>query len=365
VDKVTFKAGRIVFVHEALAKTDANTPLGLSSSVAASSLLAAKNSHVLCYPRAESFTLEASMSKLVHIGQTRNIEVLLSSGSNQISKLDLIVRSASAGLRLQTSEAETMNHDLTIINNSAPGVISLGKINRDTTATLSVPYSVEHNVAQVSIRIEAQYTTIHGDFIFMLNAIIGTGLAIDVNVQDIFKEKSLISKFWLRPISGCPLHLLNVNLQSSKFLSVKPVMRSFSSMLAFPQQPACVSYMISRENVSIASGGDLGPGKALPLTIEYRSMDEDVIGQIVTKLKHELRQSSFAHLLRLLILVITDSLRIHISATVYENAALVGQIALPSFDELEWAENLDGLRKEVRQPLLEWLKKWHTVTSLL
>jgi len=353
-----------VFVHEALAKHDANTPLGLSSSVAASSLLAAKNSHVLCYPRAESFALEASMSKLVHIGQTRNIEVLLDSGSNQISKLDLIVRSASAGLRLQTSEAETMNHDLTIINNSAPGVISIGKINSDTTAELSIPYSVEHNVAQVSIRIEAQYTTIHGDFVFMLNATIGTGLAVDVNVQDIFKEKSLISKFWLRPVSGCPLHLLDVNLQSSEFLSVKPVMRSFLSMLAFPQQPACVSYMISRA-LPVASRGNLGPGKALPLTIEYRSMDDDVIGQIVTKLKHELRQSSFAHLLRLLILVVTDSLRIHISATVYENAALGGQIALPSFDELEWAESLGGLRKKVRQPLLEWLKKWHTVTPLL
>lgn len=304
------------------------------------------------------------MSTLVCINKIRNIEVTINSGSNQVSKLDLIVRSASGGLRLQTSDAETVKNDFTIIDNSTPGLISLGKMASNTTAKLLIPYNVERNAAQISIRLEAHYSAIHGDFVFILNEIIDTGLLIDVNVQDIFKEKSLISKFWLRPVSGCPLHLLNVNLQSSELLSVKPLLRSFSAMLAFEQQPASVSYMISRKNVSIASGSGLGPAKTLPFVIDYRSLDEDVIGQIAAELTKKLRQSSFGYLLRLLIPVLTYRLRVYMSTIVYENAGLAGQFALPTFVDLEWAESLSGLPKEVRHPLLEWLKKWHMVTAL-
>jgi hypothetical protein len=207
VDKIILEAKRIVFVHEPFTKIEATTPLGIITSVSAHSLKAAKKARILCFPRTESFNARIYLSHSIHIEKPRHVEIECSSGWNEITRAEVRLKSASAGLRLRTANASVASGDVTITDNTKPGLVAIGTMAANSSITLKVPYDMEAILQDLTIRIEVDYYTEHGQSQFFSSFTIPVDLPLDVNVHDHFKKDILLSKFNIKTANQVPLQL--------------------------------------------------------------------------------------------------------------------------------------------------------------
>lgn len=88
----------------------------------------------------------------ISLNETRSIEVAIFSGWNDITKAELRIRSASAGLRLQTAEAYICGGDLPITAWPRPGSLEVGGLPPETVARLRIPYALERDLPELSVR---------------------------------------------------------------------------------------------------------------------------------------------------------------------------------------------------------------------
>lgn len=366
VDKIVLVAKRIMFVHEPFAKTEATTPLGITS-VSAQSLKAAKKARILCFPRAESFNARVYLSHFIHIDKPRHIEVELFSGWNVIKSAEVRLKAASAGLRLRTSNAITSLGDISIENKSNPGVLILGAMAEHANATLQIPYDMETILQDLTIKIEIDYSTEHGKFQYMSSFTIPIELPLDVNVHDHFKNKSLFSKFNIKTANNVPLELFDVTLEGSEEFEVEAPRRSNELLHVFPKQPVAVTYKITKRMVSAAGKRQsrISTGGSLSLSVEYRCLDEDVLGRLRKLFVDAVAASPVHRLTRLL----TDSFADQVAHTIlprqFERIALLNKVDVGAFEETGWSDCLEGLPLVVRDDTRSWLQKWHEVRLFL
>lgn len=206
MDRVVLVFQNIVFTHETLSRVNASTPTTSSISLSGASVAAAKQSFILCYPRPHALDLKVELPRHVTLEEIRSVEVCISSGWNDIISGELRMRSASAGLRLQTADAEVTSGSLEITGRPRPGTLALGKLSTESFARLRIPYALEqeqpdisvrlHRIASVSllnvlqVKVEMDYTTKEGHFSYAIHSNVTIVLPLGVHVQDIFKENA-------------------------------------------------------------------------------------------------------------------------------------------------------------------------------
>lgn len=366
VDKIILEAKRIAFSHEPFTKPEATTPLGITTSVSATSLKVAKKSRILCFPRMEAFQARLYLSHFIHIDRPRSIEIQCLSGWNNIQRAEIRLRSASAGLRLRTGNASATSGDVSIEDKPNPGMISIGHMAPESAATFQVPYELETILPELSIKVEVEYFTEKGQFQYLSSFTIPIELPLDVNVHDHFKGESLFSKFNIKTASQVPLEVLDVGLEGSEEYEVSAPKKPKGPILVFPKQPVAVTYKVSRKALELPKHRQSRPSNtgSLALSVTYRCLNEDVLDRARELFASAAENSQVHRLTRLLIATFMDRLEHRIIPHQVEKIALLDKVDLGSFEDMGWSECIDSLPHIVRDDTRKWLQTWHEVRSL-
>ena len=360
VDKIVLEAKRIVFVHEPISKAEAPTPLGIITSASVTSLKAAKKARVQCFPRAEALDACVYLSRFIHIDKPRHIEVTCTTGSNEIERAEIRLRSASAGLRLRTANASLESEEGVIEDSQKSGIISIGAMTKDSTIRLKIPYDMETILQDLTVKADIDYYTANGQFQYFASFRIPVELPLDVNVHDHFKSKSLFSKFNIKTANQVPLELLDIELGGTGEFDVHAPERSKQPLYVFPKQPVAITYRIIKKDVGDEEQRQSRPSKtgSLDLSVKYRCQNEDVLDRLRVLFTDAVKGSPVAHLSRLLVTAFVDRSEHKIIPHQYEKIALLEKIDMGTFEELDWADCLDSLQQTVRNQTRLWLQGW-------
>jgi hypothetical protein len=336
------------------------------TSVSAASLKVAKKSRILCFPRVEALQARLYLSHFIHIDKPRHIEIELTTAWNEIQHAEIRLKSGSAGLRLRTANATSISADVKIAERPGPGLIAVGDIPANTTTVFKIPYETETVLPDLTIKLEIDYFTQHGQFQYHSSFTIPVELPLDVNVHDHFKGTSLFSKFNIKTATHVPLEILGVSLEGSGEYEVAAPRSSQGPLIAFSKQPVAMTYKITKKAVDASKRRQSqasAVGK-LALSVEYRCLDEDILDR-TRELFATAAQSSPAHrLARLLIDTFSDRLEHRILPQQYEKVALLQKVDLGPFEDMGWSECIESLPHIVRDDTRIWLQKWHEVCSL-
>lgn len=276
--------------------------------------------------------------------------------------MDLRLRSASAGLRLHTADAVVLE-GATDLDTSQGGLLHTGALAPKSYLRISLPYSVEHTLHDLTVRLEALYKTENGDFVFASVCTIPVDLPLDVDVHDIFKAERLFSRFNVRTTTSVPLQVTKVHLEESPAFAVK-ALPCPSSMTVFEKQPASLTYSIFKK--ASKTGTEMSKKEAaLAMTVEYICIDEVILNKITITLSDALEGSPFSELKRLLLPLFRSGAQSHALALQFETAVLLRELTLPAYDTIGWDKAIATLPSTRSEGLADWLRSWHKVSRLL
>jgi trafficking protein particle complex subunit 10 len=157
VDRILLECHNVTFVHETLSKASASTPTGLSGSLSAAAVTAAKKSRILYYPPPTALRARTRLPKLLHLDVVRSIEIEIATGWNSILRGELRLRSASAGLRLRTAETTLVEGSVDVEDKSKPGIVSFGSLGAGSSVVFQLPYVLESDLNDLAVRVPRRY----------------------------------------------------------------------------------------------------------------------------------------------------------------------------------------------------------------
>lgn len=366
VDTVMLKAGRLCFV-EHLREPPEPTPLGITLIEPTTTIRDSSKSpaFVFLYPRAEAFKASIRRARFTHIDKPRRLEVIVNSGQNEVSSINVRIKPKTAGLRLHLGDAalENIAFDPTAI--ATPGQLALEGLALGAEAKVVIPYTTEQPSREITFQLELKYTTLEGTFACQLPGKIANELPLDIDVNDIFQLDNLYSSFTVRTTTGIPFAILSAELRSSPTFAVEAPPSLPLPLTVFDAQPAQLLYTITRRRQS--DHNSVKRDAALTLGVDYEPMDEVLLSCLEHEIVSDLQKSSFAKYARLLVPLLLERTRQRIEHADLELATLLQESRVPDFDAVGWGELLATLAPEVREPLGTWLHEWHarhTVLSL-
>ncbi|KAI9679208.1 MAG: hypothetical protein M1817_005227 [Caeruleum heppii] len=356
VQQILLELENVVLVQEEPPTTVSAGPL---EPVPAAAPTSNEGCRIICYPRSEALDVKIRVPRHICLHDARSLDIILETGRNNVQKGELRIRAASAGLRLRTAEAQLVKGDVHITSQSRPGVIEFGEISADGTIAWRIPYALEVELAELSVKVEIAYTTDKGDFLFSRPAALPTALPIGVSVQDIFKRKAFFCKFTVSSAGFAPLRLLQSKLEESETFDVEAGPPVGYPMLVFPEQPASLAYKLSFRSSQDRERRLSRERRPLALTIDYRCLDEEIHDAAELAFCSALKESPYWRYKRLLSPMLLSRLHDVLQPTDLERAGLLGHSVPPSYKEAQWTEVLHAIPTANRQEAGIWLRKWH------
>jgi hypothetical protein len=354
VDRVETRTGNLLFSMSGGA--NANLPLGFREDVDEDE---DTRSYILCYPPPEGLQARIEAPHLVNLEAMRTLELELNSGWNDIKTGVLRVRPATAGLRLRVTEAEVVEGDIDINANNESGNIEFSHLRPHSVVRCRIPYTVEEHPATLSARAEVTYQTEQGRFSYSSAHNVVSALPISVNVQDVFKQDVLFSRFTVSPATMIPLWLSKCSIPSSDVYEVQSNVGDNVAMRVFPKQPASLLYKIQPRKDIVASPGSR---RALRLTVDFTCVDDECFDTVEKTFKESISKSEFAQYTSLLTPHLVEAFRSQLSPPEMEVIGLVREIETLPYAAVRWEGLLSAL-KEPLDGLRAWLKQWHDVRS--
>ncbi|KAI5210472.1 hypothetical protein E4T39_00019 [Aureobasidium subglaciale] len=355
IDKLTLESKKLHFSHEFQPKTQA-TPLGITNAIMSERRPSMSGPSLLVYPHGESLEIRTTLANEIHIDKIRSIVLTVATGRNNTESLDLRLKSASAGLRLHTADAAIIESDHAHLDTSQVGTLRLGAVGSEVVLKVRVPYSTERALDELTIKLEANYQTSQGSFSYLRTSVVSAALPLDVDVNDIFKSQALFSRFSIRTTNAIPLQVTNIQVQESETYGVRALPCPLP-MTVFEKQPANLTYKITRKD---GQGGELNKKEAaLSLTVEYIRSDEAIFEKLGDIFEQAVASSPFAALRRLLVPTLLNRAKSYAPAHQLEQAVLLNEFQVPSYESLGWGKLVATLTSDMRQGLDVWLQEWH------
>jgi len=361
IDKVILRAKKLRFTHDLRPPTIPETSaLGI---VYAPSGDEEKNQrerpYVLLYPHTRAFDASAHLAKTNHMNKTKHLELRLVSGWNEVQEVDIRLKPASAGLRLYLSDAEAEGIDRRNDKEAKAGVLALGSLNTEQKATVQIPYTMDHAISKIIVRLEAHYSTAHGDFTFIAAVKLPAALPLDVNVDDLFRHDALFSTFSVRTTDRRPLVVTSAVLSDSKAYAAETPPVSSLPTVVLEQAPLSLLYKITRKQQANSGSKSTKKDAPLSLSVHYQSVADLVMASLANTFDADLATSKFTYLRRLLLPILHERVCQRLLPSDMDKAALLGEAKMPSFADLGWFEIVDTLPMETQRALSDWLMKWH------
>jgi hypothetical protein len=323
---------------------------------------------ILLYQRSDAFDVKLFASKYMHLDRNRFLELELSSGWNEVIEGELHIRAATAGMRLQTSEATVIDGSLDLAKKQEAGVIKFGALSSRSSAKIRMPFNLEHESSDVSLKIEISYTTEKGTFFFATMPTMSIMLPLGVNVQDVFKHKALFSKFTISSATSNPLRLLSSHLDGSEMFDSQCGVPISKPIIIFPRQAATVLYKITKKVP--ASTVPKNAKAALSLVLHYVGLEEEIESAVTTSLKAAFHDTPLQQYSRLLIPTVLKALQTRLSHYDHERIAVLSELSTSCLSNIRWKDHFLGLgitldKEDICTLLTRGLETWQQQTPIL
>lgn len=319
----------------------------------------------LVWAQPQSLEVKMSHYDLIDLQRPRSVKIEISSGRNEVSEGVISLRSASAGLRLETAGAIGMDNGKVIgAKKAQPGAISFGGVPAEGSVSIRVPYSLESHLKEIAVKVDVTYTTDKGDFIYSSNYKLDIVLPLAVNVQDIFKRNALFSKFSIGSATSAPLRISKCYVEGNDdFEATSPVLNDAETDV-FPRQP--LSFVLrlrrrSKDQVHNSQASDSTTQRQLFLRIEYRCLDQEISAAVEANLADSLASTSLHPFARILRSTLVAGLRSRFSTADLESIGMLREVDLGTYDQQHWDSVLRGFSPNRRAELEEFLRMWHEV----
>ena len=358
VKQIVLNASRMILSYESEANTQAvvNGPKFF------------KCPRLLLYRHPDTFDVKLFPSRYLHLDRSRFLEIELSSGWNDVSSGELHVRAATAGLRLQTSDVKVVDNELQVSKRSEAGIMRFGALQPESKVKILVPFNLENDVNDISLKLEISYTTDKGTFFFANNPSISIILPLGVNVQDVFKHKALFSKFTISSATSNPLRLLKSKLEQSDTFEARNGGELPNPVVIFPRQPASLLYKITRCTTQKVQSSTSGTRKkdrsSLSLIIHYVCLEEEIENAVTSELSEALAETPLHKYKRLIIPTLILQLHTRLSPYILERAALTGELSTSILSGINWREFFSGLgrrggqEEDIASLISRWIQTW-------
>ncbi len=300
----------------------------------------------------------------MHLDRHRSLEVELSSGWNSVKDGELHVRAATAGLRLQTSETQAIEDSLEILKKSEAGIIRFGQMKSQSKSKIRIPFTLEHEVNDITLKFELSFSTENGTFFFAISSTVSIMLPLGVNVQDLFKHTALLSKFTISTSTPSPLRLLSSRLDGSEVFKADSGLGLKRPALIFPKQPATMLYKISKlPSPSLSPMSSRKAAKtSLSLVLHYICLEEEIENAVNTSLRQFFSDGPLHSYIRLVIPAVITELRVRLSPYDLERAAILGELSTSVICSVRWRDHFLGLGRtadqEIATKISEDIKTW-------
>lgn len=361
IDSVQVKAGNILFMedYKVLRLSDLGGPKVRSYA----------SLRFFIYPPVRSFQAAASPASYLHLAQPRSILLEVRTGWNNINLATLTMKCGTAGLRLHLHEAKIHLTDgseggLLETPEEKSQAVRLRNCSADSDYRLVIPYTIENaDVPIINARLDVDYSTEKGHFAYSGPVTVNTILPISVNVQDIFRENALFSRFTISPATLVPVRLWACHMQGSEDVyTLESHAGVQGGMDVFPKQPANLIYKFTRRQPACVLGRQKG---SLTLSIHLSCLDEVVLKAIEKNFVARVIVSPIASLGRPLCAHLLSSLRSLWSAQDLEVIGLCRVIENWPYEALGWESVLTGFNADTRVLARAWLKKWHAEYTVI
>ena len=326
-------------------------------------------SRVFIYPAQQSLQLTAVPAPYINLSQMRAIAIELRTGWNDVNECFLSLRPASSGLRLHLHESRLEPNDdshrmSSMETRDGVQFLKLSNCVNNSCYTLLVPYSVDNiEAGSISAWTYLDYLTNKGRFTYSGILTVNTMLPIRVDVQDVFQQEVMISRFTVSPATVVPLRVysdafseVNGCLQIESYPGVQNFMDIFLN------QSASFLYRFS---TSQAITDDGSQQHHPTLSVRYACLDEVVTKALSRHFMEFLSRSPVSSLLRPLMEHLRTTVQSRWSAQDFEAMGLCREIQVCTYEDVQWDDVLVGFELESRRLARTWLRKWHEAVANL
>lgn len=297
-----------------------------------------RNAILTLYQRASCLDVQVVGSKDLQLDQKKLLDLELSTGWNSIKTCEVKIRSATGGLRLIMNEAKVVGE--TQPTKSEGGAFKFDAIAENSTVKIRFPFTVEQDLLDVAVKAEVVYSTDRGSFTFTRTSTVPISLALEVNVQDIFKHDALFSRFAVSTASASPLRLFKSELLGSELFDSHFGQASSHPVLIFPKQPTSLLYKITRK-----PGVKPGPKtkKTLHLKLYYSVLQEEIESLFEQALSRALHDSSLKEFSKAVTSKLLKVVQNSLSSYDLEKAGLLGELSTNFLASIHWEKQFPGL----------------------
>ena len=364
IETITISCANIVFKYEGrrLNKGVGGVPYGMQDQPSFGQATL-EQSLIRVWPEPGALRVHVGLCREIHLEQLRSIMLEISSGHNNINFGELLVRAGSAGLRLQTSDVEVIEGDTRIIYDAPTGLIRFECIAENSVLKVRIPYRLENDTKEISVRTEVTYSTVDGNYTYGDVYNLSVLLPLGVNVQDIFKRRSLFSKFAISASTPIPLRLLACRVEVTDDFEAASTPLKRSGLFISQKQPVSMACKITRKTRGFSV--KRVPERRLSMHIEYQCLDEEICAAFSNTFLTDLGTGKFAKFVRLLQPWAEMVIRSRLLNYDLDVIGLSREIDLGTFDDFGWQRLLEGMPVSTRVDLGLWLHEWHQVRTLV
>jgi len=362
LDRITLRVDNVLFTHD-LSPTEGNKFFAGSRTSTSSDGLVTLGARTFIWPRQGSLDVQVSLYPYIHLEEPRSVMCEISSGENTILSGKLLVRAASAGLRLHTANAELTDGDSSISDRSQAGVVCFEQIPAHRSVKVRIPYRSDNETKEISLRTEITYTTSYGTFVYGDSHTLPVLLPLGVNVHDVFKQNALFSKFSISTSTSIPLRLLKCQLEGTEDFEASSPRMQAADLCVFSRQPASMVCKITPKQ-RIERTIDTLQSRLL-MRIQYRCIDEDILAAVLAHFMAALRSSGFGDFSRPLSQWLSTNILTKLSHENLEMVGLLREIDMSIFQDFNWEQIVVALPLERRDKLLSWLLQWGHDNSII
>ncbi|KAL2151464.1 hypothetical protein VTH82DRAFT_6562 [Thermothelomyces myriococcoides] len=327
VDQVRLASNKVLIHYE----RDAFQSTGNDATVL-------KNSRVNLYQRASCLDVQFWAARDLQLDKKKSLDFEITTGWNEITSCEIKIKSATGGLRLVMSEAEVIGEPQPTV--SQGGTFTFGSIGPNSSIRIRFPFTVETDLMDVTVRAEVTYTTAKGTFTFLKSSLVPVSLALEVNVQDIFKHDALFSRFAVATASDSPLRLLKSELLGSDLFESHFGQPSSQPIIVYPKQPASLLYKITRKP-DVALGPKVR--KTLYLKLYYTVVQDEIDLLLKQALTAALEPTPLREFSKVLVSQVLSAVRGNLSADDLEQATLLGELPTSFLSRINWEKQLPNL----------------------
>lgn len=320
-----------------------------------------RNPYVVLYQRTDTLDLQVEPAAVVQLDQSNAMDVAVLSGWNDVKSCEIRIRAATGGLRLLTSEAQALGAaQQSPLNTPEPGLFIFSDLSATTCVKFRIPFTTEHDVANVSVKVEAKYTTERGTFTLSKTPSISLALKLGVNVQDVFKHSALFSRFTVSTSTPSPLRLFHSELSDSDVFESRYGVAPTNPIVIFPKQPASLLYQIKRK-----TGVKIVPNmsKTMYLKLSYSVLHDEIVDNIRDSLTAAMKDTPLWQYCRLVTTRVLEETRSILTAYDLERAAVLGDLSTGFLAGMAWQKHFYGLGvdsngEDAAGALVEFIVNW-------